>query len=75
MSNDPAHTDFIMRYNYTCGVDLLDLPREHDKQIVNCPCVYFNHSCEPNCAIGPGYGFIVAQRDIQPGDELTYDYG
>ena len=37
---------------------------------------YINHSCDPNCEarqIGRRV-FIVARRDIEPGEELTYDY-
>lgn len=38
------------------------------------PCV--NHSCSPNCVteIKEGRVFIVADRTIRPGEELTYDY-
>jgi uncharacterized protein len=38
---------------------------------------YINHSCDPNCAsdIIRGHIWIVALRDIQDGEELTYDYG
>ncbi len=38
---------------------------------------YFNHSCSPNCRshIGDGEIWIVARREIQPGEELTFDYG
>jgi SET domain-containing protein len=37
---------------------------------------WINHSCVPNCDIEEeGHRiFIEARRDIQPGDELTYDY-
>jgi SET domain-containing protein len=37
---------------------------------------FINHSCEPNCEawnIG-GRIWIVALREIAPGEELTYDY-
>ena len=37
---------------------------------------FVNHSCKPNCEtdqIG-GKMWIIALRDIQPGEELTYDY-
>lgn len=33
---------------------------------------YFNHSCEPNCAISGKS--IIADRDIDEGEELTFDY-
>lgn len=38
---------------------------------------WINHSCEPNCEADERDGriFIVALRDIAPGEELNYDYG
>jgi SET domain-containing protein len=38
---------------------------------------YINHSCKPNCV---AYRYdrsirIFARRNIEPGEELTYDYG
>jgi hypothetical protein len=37
---------------------------------------WINHSCEPNCEIEEEAHrvFIDARRDINPGEELTYDY-
>ena len=37
---------------------------------------WINHSCEPNCEAveEDGRMFIDAIRDIQPGEELSYDY-
>ncbi len=37
---------------------------------------FINHSCDPNCEIVVHRGrvFIDALRDIDPGEELTYDY-
>lgn len=35
---------------------------------------YLNHCCEPNCAMTVA-GCEVAIRDIEPGEELTVDYG
>src|SRR4051812_12788994 len=32
-----------------------------------------NHSCEPNCGIKE-YFKVVAMRDIEPGEHLTWDY-
>ena len=38
---------------------------------------YINHSCDPNCTVEktPGTLWIVALRDIQAGEELSYNYG
>lgn len=35
---------------------------------------FVNHACEPNCT-GTGFDVEVAIRDIEPGEELTDDYG
>lgn len=34
---------------------------------------FFNHSCEPNAGIN-GHLLMVAMRDINSGEEITYDY-
>ncbi|MDP3773551.1 MAG: SET domain-containing protein-lysine N-methyltransferase [Gemmatimonadales bacterium] len=38
---------------------------------------FINHSCDPNCDAWNAEGeiWIVASRDIEAGEELTYDYG
>lgn len=38
--------------------------------------MFINHSCEPNCEADEREGrvWIIALRDIAPGEELTYDY-
>ncbi len=38
---------------------------------------WINHACEPNCEADEDEGrvFIKALRDLQPGEELFYDYG
>jgi SET domain-containing protein len=38
---------------------------------------FINHSCEPNCLVEKTSRtiWIVAGRDIRPGEELTYNYG
>jgi hypothetical protein len=38
---------------------------------------WINHSCDPNCEADETDGrvFIDALRDLQPGEELFYDYG
>jgi len=35
---------------------------------------YMNHSCDPN-TISTGYGFEIALRDIQEGEQITDEYG
>jgi SET domain-containing protein len=38
---------------------------------------WINHCCEPNCEAREedGHIFIHALRDLEPGEELNYDYG
>lgn len=38
--------------------------------------MYINHSCDPNCTTEEvdGRVWIIAMRNIAPGEELTYDY-
>jgi SET domain-containing protein len=37
---------------------------------------FINHSCDPNCEADEikGHVWIIAARDIEAGEELTYDY-
>lgn len=37
---------------------------------------FFNHSCDPNCdaVIEKRRVFLETMRDVEPGEELTYDY-
>jgi hypothetical protein len=63
---EPIYRDIIAKY---CFVDAKgdfilcwDLAR------------YVNHACDPTCR-SAGYDFELAVRDIQPGEELTDDYG
>lgn len=37
------------------------------------PADFINHSCEPNCALS-GNVILIAARDIEIGEEVTYDY-
>jgi uncharacterized protein len=41
------------------------------------PARFINHSCSPNCdaEIDEDHVWIVARREIQPGEELTFNYG
>lgn len=63
-----AGNNYIFRLNYAWDIDgsgLENLAR------------YINHSCDPNCRaeISQETIWIVADRDIQPGQELCFNYG
>ena len=54
----------------------LDTERVIDANVGGNEARFINHSCEPNCepiAFGDQM-WIVAVRDIRPGEELAYDY-
>ena len=53
--------------------DKVDVDGDTDYNVAK----YINHSCEPNCYTYSDEEkiWIVAKRDIQAGEELSYDYG
>ena len=65
--NDPNHTFY---FSLEDG-DVLDAKYGGNRSR------WINHACEPNCEAREQDGrvFIHALRDIQPGEELFYDYG
>ncbi len=54
------------RYGYTDRHGFTILCWDHAR--------FMNHCCDASC-LSAGYDFEVAVRDLQPGDELTDDYG
>lgn len=54
------------KFTFTDGAGLLVLCWDHAR--------FMNHSCEATC-LTAGNDFEIAVRDIQPGEELTDDYG
>jgi hypothetical protein len=61
-----AYRPIVDRYAYGDAEGDLILCWDHGR--------YVNHSCEP-AMIGVGPDIEIAVRDIQPGDELTCEYG
>ncbi|KND61486.1 protein containing SET domain [Candidatus Burkholderia verschuerenii] len=55
----------------------LDDGRVIDGKIDGNSAKYINHSCAPNCEAEEVEGRVLihARRDIEPGEELNYDYG
>jgi uncharacterized protein len=67
VGNLSAHYRSILdKYTFTDASGRLVLCWDHAR--------FINHSCEATC-LGAGYDFEIAIRDLQPGDELTDDYG
>ncbi|HWQ83316.1 MAG TPA: SET domain-containing protein [Anaerolineales bacterium] len=62
---DPAYRDLILKYAYT----------DPNGDFIICWDIgkYVNHCCHAS-AVSTGYGFDIAVRDLQPGDEITNDY-
>ncbi len=63
---NPAYHDIITKYSYVDGSGDYILSWDHAR--------YVNHCCHP-ASITTGYGFEIAIRDIQEGEEVTDDYG
>lgn len=59
---------YIFHLNYRSAIDGMTLDNTAR---------YINHSCAPNCEVHKAHGtlWIVALRDIAPGEELSYNYG
>ncbi len=55
----------------------LDEEFDLDGNVTWNPARFINHSCEPNCeaVCDEGRVWIVALRDIRPGEEVTFNYG
>lgn len=60
-------------------VYIFELNETHDidGNMENNPAKFINHSCEPNCESVniDDEIWVIATRDISPGEEITYDYG
>jgi len=66
--SDPNHTFYFS----------LDDGRVIDANVGGNASRWINHACDPNCQADEteeGRVFIEALRDLQPGEELFYDYG
>lgn len=63
---DPELAPLIDTYSYIDERGVRILSWDHAK--------YVNHCCQCN-TMSTGYGFEVAIRDIQPGEEITDEYG
>jgi hypothetical protein len=75
MKEYPDSAEFIHRYIYMVDDDLFDWPREWRTRKLTESCMLFNHSCDPTCGFASkDEALVVAIRDIDPGEELTYDY-
>ena len=64
-----AHSPHTMLFSVDDGL-VIDATRKGNSAR------WINHSCAPNCEIEEEHHrvFIEARRDIEPGEELTYDY-
>ncbi len=67
--DDPFHTFF---FSLSCGFII-------DGSVDGNDARWINHSCEPNCEAQENEAgtrvYVVALRDIHPGEELLFDYG
>jgi uncharacterized protein len=63
---DPIYRDILDKYSYRNSMGEYVLCWDFGR--------YVNHSFNSNC-FSTGYDFEIAIRDIEPGEELTNDYG
>lgn len=77
MEDHPEAYDFIQDYAMMLDDDLFEIPRYINTESITDECALFNHSCEPNCDHDSSKSewALIARRDINPGEELTYHYG
>ncbi len=66
MLTDPRYRDVIDKYSYIDGEGNHIISWDHAK--------YVNHCCQCN-TMSTGWGFEIAVRDIQAGEEITDEYG
>lgn len=66
LAQNPTYSEIIRKYSYIDAKGDYVLSWDHGR--------FVNHCCFPN-TITTGYGFEIAIRDIQPGEEITDDYG
>jgi len=64
--NDPRYKEISDKYSYIDAAGTRIISWDHAK--------YVNHCCNPN-TMTTGYGFEIAIKDIQIGDEITDEYG
>jgi hypothetical protein len=62
---DAAAIDELLHYGYQCSAT--EIVQEHGDE------KYMNHSCNPNTWWADDHT-MIARRDIQAGEEITYDY-
>jgi uncharacterized protein len=64
---DPAKGEFAHHCDYLAGGEVV---------LMQPPERFINHRCDPNTFTRTiaGDRYVVALREIRPGDELTYDY-
>ena len=81
LSNQPSHSraqlDRIAALDPDLDGDRSDYVGHGKYAFDSSPSAYINHSCEPNCYIKMKsivVKDVYAQRDIEKGEELTYDY-
>ena len=62
------YSEYAQTHGLQVDEDLFLLPLTEDD-----PSDYFNHSCNPNAGL-KGQIMLVAMREIDPGEEICFDY-
>lgn len=83
MQNDPSpfhkmvqHFSVQISDTHYEGLEGAKSIEEIDVIVSNDASWFMNHSCDPNCGFSSANSAImIARRDIEPGEEVTFDYG
>ncbi|KAE9547183.1 hypothetical protein FO519_009605, partial [Halicephalobus sp. NKZ332] len=65
LSMTPEEYKVLRHYGYQCRENIIIHEQSEER--------YMNHSCDPNLSWIDD-DTVIANRDIQPGEEVTYDY-
>jgi hypothetical protein len=66
LKEHPECKDFITKYMYMIDDDIFDWPRDYKELKLNEDCMFFNHSCDPNCGFNSlDSGLVIAIKDIE----------
>ncbi|CAF1336521.1 unnamed protein product [Didymodactylos carnosus] len=72
----PLAEQYLTAYSVMIDDNCFHVPKYYKECKITEPCVYFNHSCDPNCAYASDDLLLVfAIKDIHVNEELTLHYG
>lgn len=77
LAKDYPQSEFLIKfYSVMMDDDLFNIPYDYENNKLTDDCMFVNHSCDPNCGFlnNTIMSELYAIRDIEPGEEITFDY-